>query len=78
MKLGLESDVQAIIALAPVLKSSVPFSGTIKVYSLPVYLTNNGSFTIPVVARIKSLLMSIEHSRNNQNKQNEKLEQYFI
>lgn len=78
MKLGLESDVQAIMALPPVLKSSVPFSGTIKVYSLPEYLTNNGSFTIPVVVRTKSLLMSIEHSRNNQNKQNEKLEQYFV
>ena len=78
MKLGLESEVQATIALAPVLKFNVPSSGTINVYSLPEYLTNNGSFTIPVDVRFKSLLMSIEHSKNNQNKRHQNLEQCFI
>ena len=40
-------------------------------YSLPEYLTNNGSFTVPVAVRFKSLRISIEHSKNNKNKLNE-------
>jgi hypothetical protein len=59
----LESDVHATRALSPDLNLRSPSSGSIRVHWLPEYLRNSGSLKEFDPVLLRSVLMSIVHSK---------------
>jgi hypothetical protein len=59
----LESEVQATSAVSPDLKFRMPSLGIISVYLPPVYFKKTGSLKVLAPVLLRSVLMSIVHSK---------------